>query len=39
MEKDKEKLQIIENIKKSIENKNYNAKVELHDHIVTDEER
>lgn len=39
MEKDKERLQVIENIRKAVENKEFNSKVELHDHIVTDEER
>ena len=39
MEKDKERLQVIENIRKAVENKNFNSKVELHDHVVTEEER
>ena len=39
MEKNRERLQVIENIRKAVENKNFNSKVELHDHIVTDEER
>ena len=39
MEKDKERLQVIENIRKAAENKEFNSKVELHDHIVTEEER
>ena len=39
MEKNPEKMQIIENIKKAIEENNFNAKVELHDHSVTEEER
>ena len=39
MEKNRERLQVIENIRKAVEDKNFNSKVELHDHIVTDEER
>lgn len=39
MEKDKERLQVIENIRKAAENKDFNSKVELHDHVVTEEER
>lgn len=39
MKKDKERLQVIENIKNAVENKKFNSKVEIHDHIVTDEER
>ena len=39
MEKNKERLQVIENIRKAAENKEFNSKVELHDHVVTDEER
>ena len=33
MEKNRERLQVIENIRKAVENKNFNSKVELHDHI------
>ena len=39
MEKNKERLQVIENIRKAVENKEFNSKVELHDHVVTNEER
>ena len=39
MEKSKERLQVIENIKKAIENGEFHKKVELGDHVVTDEER
>ena len=39
MEKDKERLQVIENIRKATENNKFNSKVELYDHIVTNEER
>ena len=39
MKKDKERLQVIENIKNAIENKKFNSKVEENDHIVTSEER
>lgn len=39
MEKSKERLLVIENIKRSIEEGKFNNKVELGDHIVTDEER
>lgn len=39
MEKNAERLQVIENIKVALENKNFNAKVEIHDHTVTEEER
>ena len=39
MEKSKERLQVIENIKKSLENGEFHNKVELGDHVVTDEER
>ena len=39
MKKDEERLQVIENIRQSIESKNFNSKVELNDHDVTEEER
>ncbi len=39
MKKDEEKLKIIENIRNAVENENFNSKVEIHDHIVTNEER
>lgn len=39
MEKDKERLQVIENIKKAIANGDFNSKVELDDPVVTDEQR
>ena len=39
MNKDANRLQVIENIKKAIENKTFNVKVEENDHIVTEEER
>ena len=39
MEKDKERLKVIENIKKNIENNRLNDKVELNDPIVTEEQR
>ena len=39
MKKDEERLQVIENIKKAVEDKKFNSKVEIHDHIVTNEER
>lgn len=39
MEKDKERLKVIENIKRNIENNRLNDKVELNDPIVTEEQR
>lgn len=39
MKKDKERLQVIENIRHAIENQTFNIKVETNDHIVTPEER
>ena len=39
MKKSEERLLVIENIKKSIKDNKFNNKVELGDHIVTDEER
>lgn len=39
MEKDKERLQVIENIRQATENQIFNMKVEVNDHIVTKEER
>lgn len=39
MKKDEERLQVIENIKNAVKNKKFNSKVEINDHIVTDEER
>ena len=39
MKKDEERLQVIENIKKAVEDKKFNSKVEIHDHTVTNEER
>ena len=39
MEKDKERLAVIENIKKAVSNKTFNVKVENDDPVVTDEQR
>ena len=39
MEKDKERLQVIQNIRQAIAKKIFNVKVETNDHIVTPEER
>ena len=39
MEKSSEKLQIVENIKQALLKKDFHAKVELNDHVVTEEER
>ena len=39
MEKDKERLQVIGTIRKAIDNQDFNSKVELNDHLVTEEER
>jgi len=39
MEKNKERLLVIENIKKLIKENRFNDKVELGDHVVTEEER
>ena len=39
MEKDKERLAVIENIKRAISNETYNVKVENDDPVVTDEQR
>lgn len=39
MEKNEDRVHVIENIKKSVENGNFNSRVELGDHVVTEEER
>lgn len=39
MEKNAERLQVIENIKQAVEDGNFHKKVELGDHLVTEEER
>ena len=39
MEKDKERLAVIENIKRAVSNKTFNVKVENDDPVVTDEQR
>lgn len=39
MNKDKERLQVIENIKHAVEKQEFHKKVEINDHIVTPEER
>ena len=39
MEKNKDRLVVIENIKKCVEQNDFNSKVEVGDHIVTEEER
>lgn len=39
MEKDKERLQVIQNIRQAIAKQTFNVKVETNDHIVTPEER
>ena len=39
MEKNKERLQVIENIRNAVKNQTFNIKVETDDHIVTKYER
>ena len=39
MEKNAERLQVIKNIEKAVNEQDYNRKVEIHDHKVTEEER
>ena len=39
MEKDKERLAVIENIKRAVSNETFNVKVENDDPVVTDEQR
>lgn len=39
MEKNQNRLVVIENIKKCVENNQFNSKVEVGDHVVTEEER
>ena len=39
MEKNAERLQVIKNIEKAVMDQDYNRKVEIHDHKVTEEER
>ena len=39
MEKNADRLKVIDNIKQAVEENNFHKKVELADHIVTAEER